>query len=144
MTLDSHEWSVPTIQNAIVDFGFLAIGSLTDNNLHVCGPNGHSPCGTAVIRTYTTGTSGPGIWNGVDNYGAPITAALAGTPPIGNVGLDVAGAVVLQSVAIPPSKHILTLSDFAPTPRYNYKADFTNAGAGTYSTTIVVEYVLAP
>ena len=97
-----------------------------------------------MIRTYTTGRAGPGVWNDEDAYGAPIAASMDPTLPGGTVGLDPAGAYVLQSIAIPPSKHTIKLSDFTPAPRYNYKADFTEAGAGTYSTTLVVEYVLAP
>lgn len=142
MTLDNSEWSVPTIQNGVVDFGYLAIGSLMDNNLRVCGVAGNERCNTALIRTYTIGTAGPGIWNEVDQYGAPISASLAGTPPTGTVGLNAENAVVLQSMAIPPTKYTLKLSDFVPTPRYNFLADFTEAGAGVYTTTLVIEYVL--
>jgi hypothetical protein len=144
MTLDSSGWVVPTIENAVVDFGYLAISALSDNNLRVCGAAGNMKCGNAQIRTYTTGRPGPGIWNDEDAYGAPISATMDPATPGAIVGLDPAGAVVLQSVAIPANMHRLKLSDFTPAPRYNYKADFTDAGAGTYTTTLVVEYVLAP
>jgi hypothetical protein len=130
--------------NNVVDFGYLAISGLSDNNLRVCGAAGNERCGTAQIRMYTTGVAGAGIWNDADAWGAPITAALEGTEATGTVGLDVAGAVVLQSVAIPATTRVLRLSDITPAPRYNVKADFTDAGAGTYTTTLVLEYVLAP
>jgi hypothetical protein len=143
MSVDSSEWIMPTVSNNVVDFGFLAISGLTDNNLRVCG-NGRQRCTSAQIRMYTTGVNGAGVWNEEDQWGAPITASLAGTEPTGTVGLDVAGAAVLQSVAIPANMRILRLADFVPAPRYNVKADFTEAGAGTYTTTVVLEYVLVP
>ena len=142
MTLDNSAFVVPTITNASMDFGRLKISALTDNNLKVCGAGGTTACGTALIRLFTTGVAGAGIFNAADNFGAPLTGALTTTPL--NIGLLVANAAVTQTITIPATKKVVRLSDFTPTPSYNIKADFTNAGAGTYTTTIVVEYALAP
>ena len=97
-----------------------------------------------MIRTYTTGRTGAVVWNDVDQYGAPISTSLDGMPPMGIVGLNPEGAYILEQIEIPASKHVVRVSDFAPPPRFNYQADFTDAGAGTYSTTLVIEYILAP
>jgi hypothetical protein len=140
-SLNNSLFSVPSNPTpfAVNDLGFLQIGSLQDNDLKVCGTGGGTKCGTALIRIYTTGTAGAGLWNSADGYGAPITA---GQTTLATVGLNAAGAAIMQQVSIPTSKHVLNLSDFA-NPKYDTKVDFTDAGAGAYSTTIVVEYALA-
>lgn len=141
MTLDNSGFSSPTITNGVMDFGSLKVATLNDNNLRVCGAGGTSACGTALIRIFTQGVTGAGIFNAADNFGAPLTASL--TTPL-TVGLLVANAAVMQTFTIPATKKVVRLADFSPAPNYNMKADFTNAGAGTYTTTIVVEYALAP
>jgi len=141
MTLDNTSFTAPTITNGVMDFGSLKVSALSDNNLKVCGAGGTTACGTALIRLFTQGVSGAGIFNAADNLGAPLTASL--TTPL-SVGLLVANAAVMQTFTIPATKKVVRLADFSPAPNYNMKADFTNAGAGTYTTTIVVEYALAP
>lgn len=143
MTLSNASWVVPSISNASLDFGFLEITDVKDNNLDICGSGGNQHCTKALFRIYTTGKPGAGIWNATGAYGMPITAGLSGTTP-GTVGLDVAGAYTLQSVTIPANKHTIKFQDFSPTPKYNVKSDFTDAGAGSYSATLVIEYALAP
>lgn len=140
MTLDNSGFVPPTISNAMMDFGNLAISALSDNDLKVCGAGGNQKCGTALIRIFTTGTAGAGLFNSADNYGVPLTAAL--TTPL-TIGLNAAAAAVMQTISIPANKRVVRLSDFSPTPSYNVKADFTDAGTGSFSTTIVVEYALA-
>ncbi len=122
------------------DFGFLQIADLKDNKLDACGGK---KCGTAMIRIYTTGTAGSGLWNASGEYGAPITAGQAGNAAGSTVGLNASGAAVVHQITIPKNKHVLKLSDFT-NPKYGVQVDFTNAGAGTYTTTLVVEYALAP
>ena len=90
-------------------------------------------------RTYTTGVAGAGIWNAADGYGAPLTTG----SPASTIGLGTTGAVNVQSYTIPSNKNVLNLSDFTGSPKYTFAADFTNAGAGTYSTTLVIEYGLS-
>ncbi|MGK5084779.1 hypothetical protein WDW37_15905 [Bdellovibrionota bacterium FG-1] len=143
MTIDASQWVIPNISMAILDFGVLALGDLKDNNLNLCGANGTTHCGTAMIRMYTTGQAGAGMWNGVDQFGAPISAGLVGGAGA-SVGLNAAAAVVLQTATIAANKHVFKLADFAVAPKYDVKVDFTNAGAGTYATTIVIEFALAP
>ncbi len=140
--LDKTGFVVPAVSNAVLDFGNLAISKLQDNNLKVCGSNGKTKCTKAFLRIYTTGVAGAGIYNSDDQYGAPLSAQLSGSA-VQTVGLDPAGAVVMQTYTIPSNKKVLRLSDFSPVPRYNVKSDFTDAGAGDYSTTIVVEYGLS-
>ncbi len=141
MTLDNSSFVAPTITNGVMDFGNLKISALADNNLKVCGAGGNQKCGTALFRIFTQGVAGAGIFNAADNFGAPLSATL--TTPL-TVGLLVANAAVMQTTTIAANKNVVRLSDFTPTPTYNIKADFTNAGAGSYTTTIVVEYALAP
>ena len=140
MALDTSQFIVPVISNALIDFGSLKISALMDNNLNLCGPSANQHCGTALIRMYTVGTAGAGIWNDTDQFGAPITAG----PSSQTVGLNVAGAAVLRTFTIPKNKHVIRLADFSPPVTFNVKADFTEAGMGTYSTTLVLEYGLAP
>ena len=143
MTLDVSKFKIPTITSDSLDFGLFALSALKDNNLSVCGTTGKLKCTTAMVRVYTTGTAGAGFYNAVGGYGAPMTAGLPSTPLL-TVGLNVAGAAILQTMTIPASKNVLQLSDFTPVASYSLKGDFTNAGAGSYSTTIVVEYALSP
>jgi len=140
-TIDNSTFKPPTITNAILNFGNLKVSNLIDNALSVCGISGTDRCTNAAIRIYTTGVAGPGLWNDAGGYGAPMKAKLKKALPI---GLDVAGAVVMQTLAIPVTKNVIRLTDFKPNPNYNFTFDFSNAGAGNYSTTIVVEYLLVP
>ena len=141
MTLDNTQFAAPSPTPAMLDFGQLTLSSLQDNNLRICGATGKLKCTQAQIRIYTTGVAGAGIYNSVDGYGAPLLANLSSATPA-PVGLNAGGAIVLQTLAIPANKNVLRLSDFSPAPVFDIAADFTNAGAGTYETTIVVEYVL--
>lgn len=139
--LDNSQFKVPTITPAVLNFGSLAVTTLNDNNLYLCGPSGTAHCGTAFIRVYTKDVAGPGLWNAAGGYGAPLTSTL-GTPL--SVGLNVAGAAIMQSLVMPVDKNVVHLNDFGTSSRYTMNFDFSNAGAGSYSTTIVVEYALAP
>jgi hypothetical protein len=140
MVVDSTAFVVPAVANAVLNFGTIKVTSLVDNNLNVCGASGTAACTNAVIRIYTTG-AGPGIFNAVGGYGMPI-AAKVGTTALQNIGLTAANAAIVQTHAIPATQHAIHLSDFSLTPVYAISSDFTNAGAGTYSTTLVIEYGL--
>lgn len=141
-TVDSTAFVVPTITNDVLDFGSVLVTSLRDNGLKVCGADGKTKCTKALIRVYTTGVAGAGLWNADGGYGAPITTNLSGATPA-TVGLEAAGAATVQSYTIPATKNVLNLSDFGATPKYLFNVDFTNAGAGTYGTTLVIEYGLS-
>ncbi len=130
------------MSNALLDFGNLSISTLKDNDLNQCGERGNQHCGTAFFRIYTTGVAGAGFYNSADAYGVPMTAGLAGN--LMNIGLNAVDAAMVQSISIPSNKHVVHLFDFNPAPVFTFKGDFTNAGAGTYSTTITVEFALAP
>jgi hypothetical protein len=140
MTLDNNSLIVPAISSQLLSFGSIKITDLLDNDLKVCGSNGKQKCGTALIRVYTTGVGGAGLYNTLDGYGAPI---LAGQTQLSPVGLNVSGAAVMQTIAIPNNKNVLRYSDFV-NPIYTVNIDFSNAGTGSYSTTLIVEYALAP
>ena len=142
LTVDSSGFAVPPISEAILDFGDIALTDVRDNNLRVCGTDGKTKCTKAVIRMYTTGVAGSGIWNAAGGYGAPLLAKLTGGT-VQTVGLGTANAVTVQSVTIPSNKNNIRFSDFTQTPNYEIGADFTNAGAGSYSTTLVVEFGLS-
>lgn len=138
--LDTSKFVPPTISADPLSFGSIRVSVLSDNQLRVCGTGGNQKCTYAILRVYTTGTAGPGLYNAADSWGAPITSTL--TAPL-SVGLDAANAAVMQTYTIPGSKRTLRLVDFSPSPTYGIHVDFTDAGAGTYSTTLVVEYALA-
>ena len=142
LTVDSSGFAVPPISEAILDFGDIALTDVRDNSLRVCGTDGKTKCTKAVIRMYTTGVAGAGIWNAADGYGAPLLAKLTGGT-VQTVGLGSANAVTVQSITIPNNKNNIRFSDFTQTPNYEIGADFTNAGAGSYSTTLVVEFGLS-
>jgi hypothetical protein len=141
-SLDTSQFDVPLNPTPfeVNDFGFLRVAVLKDNNINVCGDNGHTHCGTALIRAYTLGTDGAGLWNSADHYGAPISAGQTQLLP---VGLSILDSAILQDATISPAGHVVTLANF-PNAKYDVQVDFSNAGTGTYSTTLVIEYVLAP
>ncbi len=140
MSIDASAFVVPTISNAVLDFGTIALATLTDNDLKVCGAGGNQKCNTALLRMYTTGTAKAGLYNAADDYGLPITATL--TTPL-TVGLGVANAAIMQTLSLPANKRVVRKADFSPAPTYNMKIDFTDAGVGSFSTTIVLEYALS-
>ena len=121
-----------------LNLGSVALATISDNNLKVCGTGGATKCGSAAIRVYTTGSTA-GFVNTADGYGAPVYTGSMN--PSSQVGLLDAGSVQVQALTIPSNKHTVALADF-PTPTYAVTADFSNAGAGSYSMTYVVEYVL--
>jgi hypothetical protein len=143
MTISTAKITVPPITSAPLSFGSLFYTALQDNNLRVCGASAADHCSTAIIRVYTIGTAGPGFWNAKDGYGMPITTMLIGGPAQ-TVGLNVAGAVELERAMIRIDQNVLRLADFPILPEFTINTDFTNAGTGTYYTTLVVEYVLLP
>ncbi len=142
MSIDNSLFVVPAVSNTVLDFGFLQLSGLLDNNLNLCGPSNNAKCNTAIIRTYTTGVAGPGVYNTTDGYGVPLLAGMDPNP-LQEVGLNVGGAITLQTFTIPDTRHTVKLTDF-PTPKYHYQTDFSDAGAGTYTTNIVLEYALTP
>lgn len=142
MTVDTKDFAVPVITTDVLSFGKLAVSQLKDNNLKVCGSNGKTKCAKAFIRIYTTGVAGEGLYNSTDGYGAPIMAGLSAAS-LGTVGLGPESAAIVQMIPIPNNKNVLRLSDFSTTPIYEVLSDFTNAGAGTYGATLVMEYGLS-
>lgn len=141
-SLNSSLFSVPSNPTpfAINDLGFLQIGTLEDNDIKICGTGGNTKCTKAFIRMYTTGVAGAGMWNASGGYGAPITAGQTGVSS--SVGLSSTGAATMQQITIGNGKNTVKLGDFID-PKYSVKVDFTDAGAGTYATTLVVEYGLS-
>jgi hypothetical protein len=136
-TVSNANFTPPPTFEGVVSYGSLDIKALSDNALRACGPTNTTRCTTAALRVYTRG-GGAGLWNAADAYGAPIMTG-------GNViGLDAAGAYTIKTVAI-GSKVRVKLSDFSPGGAaipVPINVDFTDAPAGDYSSTIVVEYIL--
>ena len=136
-TLSNQNFSTP-VPVDVASYGTLDITKLRDNSLAVCGPAGTARCTTAILRIYTTGKPGAGLWNSVDGYGVPILTT-------GHVvGLDVAGAYVLASTPVAAATRVVDLTQFTTTATYSIPVavDFTNAGAGSYASTLVVQYLL--
>lgn len=125
-----------------LSLGSVTVSALKDNNLKLCAPGGNTKCTTAIMRVYTTGSTA-GFINTTDTpqYGAPVFAS--GLNPTTPLIIGSPGTAVQQVTGMASSKHTVQLSDF-PTPTYNITSDFSNAGTGSYSTTFVVEYALAP
>jgi hypothetical protein len=143
--------ATPTISNAVISFGNLGIlDNFYDNNVKVCGASQNGQCTKASIRAYTlqastVATPGDGLWNADGGYGAPLTIAnAAGVNQL--ILLGQANSKELHSFNFPGSKRVLTFADWQAlstyAPNYAVSADFTLAGAGVYSATIVLDYVL--
>ena len=153
MVITNTNFVPPTITNSALDFGYLQITALQDNQLNLCGSSNTQKCTRAFIRVYTSG-SYPGLYNSVDAYSAPITAgqrpSAAPYTVTGVVGSGASNALVLEylnngtsSTTIPTTQHVINLNHF-PIPKFEINSDFTEAGAGTYMASLVLEYVLAP
>lgn len=135
MQMSNVGFSVPAISNELLDFGNLAITEMRSNDLRKCGVNGNQKCSKALFRVYTT-AAGEGFWNTADAYGVPLLVNDL------TVGLNTTGAVVTHMIEL-GNKNVSRLSDFDEVS-FNIDGDFYNAGAGTYGTTIHVEFGLAP
>jgi len=118
-------------------YGTLDVDRLRDNNLRVCGQNGDQKCQPEYIRIYTEGTPGPGLWNTAGQYGIPILSDAS------EVGLDPANAYVVGTFQI-GARRVVRLRNFAdPGPLLiPVSVDFSDAGAGEYASTLVIEYCL--
>ena len=139
MTMSNASFSVPTMTSDLLSFGSLNITALRDNNLKVCG-TGTQKCTAAAFRVYTTGQSGAGVWHSTDGYGAPLNVAV-GTGSYSAAGLGSANADYVEQITITSGMNVVNLSNFTY-PDILVQGDFTNAGAGSYSTTINVEFVV--
>lgn len=140
--IDDTNFITPTTTDVdLLDFGDLEITKLRDNQLSVCGPGGTDKCTTASLLVYTTGTAGDGLYNATDGYGLPMYSDLTGTPAL--IGLELVNATVMQQYTIPANRRVVRLANFSPTPLYNITVDSSNAGVGSYSTTLVIEFALS-
>jgi hypothetical protein len=142
MTLDATAFLLPAVTNAALNFGSLTVSNLQDNSLSVCGTSGKTKCGTALIQMYTSGQPGAGLWNAVEAYGVPITAKLDTTTTVQTLNTS-ASKVTVQSVSIAPNLKVLRNTNFANALKYDVGSDFTDAGSGSFTTTIIVEYGLS-
>ncbi len=138
-TINVSNFTPGSVSNDILSLGNFSISALSDNTLKVCGVNSNQKCNKAIIRVYTTG-SVAGFVNTDDNYGLPVYTGTLN--PTTALGLNAAGAVQVQTYTIPSNSNIVKLSNFS-NPTYNVTADFSNAGAGLYQMTYVVEYALS-
>lgn len=137
--INTTSFAAPIMDNVVLNFGSIAVTTLSTNQLKLCGIGGNQKCNNAYIRVYTTG-GGTGFWNVEDGYGAPMSAGLSGS--LASVGYTIAAASVVQSFAIPTGRNTVKLSDF-PSPIYLFSGDFTDAGAASYSATINIDLVLS-
>ena len=139
-TLNTTKLVAGTLNSAFtLSLGYMQISALVDNTLEVCGPTGNMQCTDAIFRVYTLGNIA-GLVNTTDPnpYGAPIF--VTGLNPKIPLTLNEPG-VELEDSTIGSAQHLLRLSNF-PTQTFYVTSDFTNAGSGSYSSTIVFEYVL--
>lgn len=124
--------------DGLASYGSLDVTALRDNALRICGAAGNQKCTQGEVRIYTTGVAGGGLWSDTEGYGLPITTGATA------IGLGAANAAAAGQVAIAGNKRVLKLADFtsAGSLQIPVAVDFTDAAAGSYSTTLVVEYVL--
>lgn len=132
---------VPTMSNSVLDFGNITVTAATTNQLKLCGTGGNQKCTKALLRVYTTVAAGAGFWN-ADGYGAPMTAGLSGS--LQAVGLGIANVVTMEQYTIPGNRNSVKTSDFSPAPVFLFSGDFTDAGTGSYTTTVNIDFALAP
>lgn len=126
-----------------LNFGTFLISGLDDNNLKVCpasgeANNGSVKCNHAKIRVYSATGDANGVFqNTTDGYYIPLS--VSGLP----VGVGVANAAYIQDYTIAASKNRLRVADLtAVTANFPITMNFSNGGAGLYSATLIVEYVL--
>lgn len=140
LTVSEGKFSIPEAADGILSFGQLQIASLFDNDLRVCG-GGDEKCTKALLRVYTTDAPMGGLYNSADDYSAPLMV-LVGS--LVSIGYEAPNATILSMIDIPAEKNVIRLNDFGAPLKYQIKSDFSNAGSGVYSTTMVLEYALAP
>lgn len=134
--VDTSGFLEPSDPEEVESYGVLDISDLRDNDLSACGANQDERCTVAGIRVYTTGTPGAGLWNAEEGYGIPILTD-------GNeIGLAGGGEQVVASFSI-DRRRVVRLADFNRGQGVSIPidVDFTDAGAGTFATTLVVEYI---
>jgi hypothetical protein len=138
--IDASALVAGAMTGSTLSLGKVTVSDLSDNALNICGSNGKTKCTKAIIRLYTTGSIA-GFVNTSDStsYGVPVFAS--GLNPTTALTLGSPG-VTAQQVSIASNTHVLKLSDFTA-PTYDITSDFSNAGAGQYSMTLVVEYALS-
>lgn len=128
-----------TFTGDTLSLGSITLSSLDDNHLKVCGVGNNQKCLKAIIRAYNSG-SVAGFVHQVDNYGAPVY--ITGLNPSVALGLGSANSVQTQTYTIPSNVNRVRLTHF-PSPTYAVSSDFSNAGDGAFSMTLVLEYALS-
>jgi hypothetical protein len=131
-----------SIDGLTLDFGAVSLFNLDDNKLKVCGGTGTqagvgtTKCNTAIVRVYASSGDANGVFcNSADAYCVPMKVN-------GNVfGVGAANAQNVSTYTIPTTTNRLLKSQLGTTS-WPLVVDMTNAGAGSYSATIIVEYVL--
>ncbi len=126
-----------------LNFGNFVISGLDDNKLKVCpasgeANNGNVKCNHAKIRIYSATGDVNGVFqNTTDGYYIPLS--VGGLP----VGVGVANAAYTQDYTIASNKNRLRVGDLTgQVTNFPMTMDFSNGGAGSYSATLIVEYVL--
>jgi len=133
--------------NVLTSFLQINPSKLFDNNMVACG--GYK-CLVALIRMYTvnpadntTANWGPGLWDSNQQSSVALHVSSPSSPDQ-IVGYGSPYPTVLEQLPIGASTESIQLSDFtSPNHNYQFSADFSLAPAGTFSTRVVVEYVLA-
>ena len=142
-TLNSAGLVAGSFTGDTLSFGNFAISGLDDNKLKVCPVSGEANGGTtkcnhAKIRIYSATGDANGVFqNTTDSYFIPLL--VSGIP----VGVGVANAAYVQDYTIASNKNRLRVADLTgATANFPVTMDFSNGGAGSYSASLIVEYVL--
>lgn len=127
----------------ILSFGNFSISGLDDNKLKVCpvageANGGSTKCNHAKIRVYSATGDVNGVFqNTTDSYYIPLL--VSGT----QVGVGVANAAYVEDYLIASNKNRLRVADLTgQTANFPVTMDFSNGGAGSYTASLTVEYVL--
>lgn len=137
--------SVPTlsVDGLTLNLGNIDLNTLDDNKLKVCSSvvgtqavSGTSKCNTAAIRVYAVSGDASGVFcNTAESYCIPMKVN-------GNTfGIGVANAQIPLTYTIPASTNRLLKSQLGTTT-FPLTVDMTNAGEGSFSSSVVVEYIL--
>jgi hypothetical protein len=120
-----------------LNIGNIVVSNLKANKLKICGLSGNQKCSVAVIRAFTLPTpsfeSVNGLINTTDGYGSELL--------IENMVLENDTPIVLSTFNIPVNKNKIDESNFSNVD-YSLISDFSNAGFGNYTATIVIELAL--
>lgn len=134
-----------TLTGDTLNLGSITLASLNDNTLRVCTGVGApaNKCNRLYIRVFTLGST-PGFINtdagySIDVFAAGLPSAIGVSPSA--TAASVPGAATVYTYTIPNGMNRVRLSNLSA-PAIPITADVSNAGSGSYSMSVVIQYAL--